>query len=53
MSDEEVIAIDPSFLQSLSTKQKNVFDQLIQQNTFLRESIVNAEESATDRVSFK
>lgn len=50
MSDEQVISIDPTFLQSLSAEQKNIFDQLIQQNTFLRESIVDVEESATDRV---
>lgn len=51
MSDEQVISIDPSFFQGLTIKQKTIFEQLLQQNTFLRDSIVNAEESATDRVA--
>jgi hypothetical protein len=51
MSDEEVISIDPSFFQGLTTGQKKTFEQLIQQNSFLRESVGSVEESATDRVA--
>lgn len=51
MSDEQVISIDPTFFKGLSSQQKQIFDKLIQQNNFLRESIATVEESATDRVA--
>lgn len=48
---QEAINVDSSFLKSLTSNQRETFDKLIQQNNFLRESIVTIEKSATDRVA--
>ena len=52
MSEEvQNITISSEFLASLNDEQKAIFDKLLQQNNFLRESIVSVEESATERVA--
>lgn len=51
MSEADIISIDPSFFQGLTSSQKKTFDKLLKQNNFLRESISSIEESATDRVA--